>query len=191
MKNISNKFFINVSVYLCVSLVFISLNSLLSQTAQDSLKKKDSVISQNNKKTLSDSNSQINPIQIDTGNIINQIDTTLSDTATNIDSLLFTHLEKKGLTNTQIFIYILLSVIGLALFFFIFVQTLFRTFHKTRSTRQSLLLSWNLFFIVSIIWLFIIWGIVAEFWNESAFMIVLIFLFIISLIMTIIAVKSK
>jgi len=174
-----------------VSLVFISLNSLLSQTAQDSLKKKDSVISQNNKKTLSDSNSQINPIQIDTGNIINQIDTTLSDTATNIDSLLFTHLEKKGLTNTQIFIYILLSVIGLALFFFIFVQTLFRTFHKTRSTRQSLLLSWNLFFIVSIIWLFIIWGIVAEFWNESAFMIVLIFLFIISLIMTIIAVKSK
>ncbi|MFC2093568.1 hypothetical protein ACFLSV_06680 [Bacteroidota bacterium] len=180
-----------VCVYLSVSLIFVSLFSLQAQTKQDTLKKKDSVISQRNKKNLTDSNSQINPIQIDTGNIINQIDTTISDTTTNVDSLLFVPLEKKGLTNTQIFIYILLSVIGLALFFFIFVQTLFRTFHKTRSTRQSLLLSWNLFFVVSIIWLFIIWGIVAEFWNESAFMIVIIFLFIISLIMTIIAVKSK
>jgi len=191
LKDIPNKYYIRVCAYLCVSLFFISLNSLQVQTAQDSLKKKDSVLSQKNKKTLTDSNSQINPIQIDTGIIINQIDTTISDTNTNIDSLLFTPLEKKGLTNTQIFIYILLSVIGLALFFFIFVQTLFRTFHKTRSTRQSLLLSWNLFFVVSIIWLFIIWGIVAEFWNESAFMIVMIFLFIISLIMIIIAVKSK
>lgn len=191
MKGISNKYLKKVCVYLCVSLIFISINSLQAQITQDSLKKKDSVISQKNKKTITDSNSQINPIQIDTGNIINQIDTTISDTTTNIDSLLFAPLEKKGLTNTQIFIYILLSVIGLALFFFIFVQTLFRTFHKTRSTRQSLLLSWNLFFVVSIIWLFIIWGIVAEFWNESAFMIVIIFLFIISLIMTIIAVKSK
>ncbi len=191
MKGISNKYLKKVCVYLCVSLIFISINSLQAQITQDSLKKKDSVISQKNKKTITDSNSQINPIQIDTGNIINQIDTTISDTTTNIDSLLFAPLEKKGLTNTQIFIYILLSVIGLALFFFIFVQTLFRTFHKTRSTRQSLLLSWNLFFVVSIIWLFIIWGIVAEFWNESAFMIVMIFLFIISLIMTIIAVKSK
>ena len=191
MIGVSNKYFIKVCVYLCVNLIFISLNSLQAQTTQDSLKKKDSVISQKNKKTLTDSNTQINPIQIDTGNIINQIDTTISDTTTNIDSLLFAPLEKKDLTNTQIFIYIFLSVIGLALFFFIFVQTLFRTFHKTRSTRQSLLLSWNLFFVVSIIWLFIIWGIVAEFWNESAFMIVMIFLFIISLIMTIIAVKSK
>ena len=191
MIGVSNKYFIKVCVCLCVSLIFISHNSLQAQTTQDSLKKKDSVISQKNKKTMSDSNTQINPIQIDTGNIINQIDTTLSDTTTIIDSLLFAPLEKKDLTNTQIFIYIFLSVIGLALFFFIFVQTLFRTFHKTRSTRQSLLLSWNLFFVVSIIWLFIIWGIVAEFWNESAFMIVMIFLFIISLIMTIIAVKSK
>lgn len=191
MKGISNKYIIKVYVYLCVSLIFISLNSLQAQTTKDSLKKKDSVISQKNKNSLKDTNSQINPIQIDTGNIINQIDTTISDTTTNLDSLLFAPLEKKGLTNTQIFIYILLSIIGLALFFFIFVQTLFRTFHKTKSTRQSLLLSWNLFFVVSIIWLFIIWGIVAEFWNESAFMIVIIFLFIISIIMTIIAVKSK
>lgn len=191
MKNISNKYTRKVCVYLFVSLIFISVNSLQAQKTKDSLKKKDSTLSQKNKKSLTDSNSQINPIQIDTGNIINQIDTTTTDTTTIIDSLLFAPLEKKGLTNTQIFIYILLSVIGLALFFFIFVQTLFRTFHKTKSTRQSLLLSWNLFFVVSIIWLFIIWGIVAEFWNESAFMIVIIFLFIISLIMTIIAIKSK
>jgi hypothetical protein len=100
-------------------------------------------------------------------------------------------LEQEGLTNTQIFIYIVLSVVGLALFFFIFVQTLFRTFHRTRSTRQSLLLSWNLFFVVLIIWLFIVWGIVAKFWISSPFMIIMIFLFIISLIMTIIAIKSK
>jgi len=49
----------------------------------------------------------------------------------------------------------------------------------------------SLFFIISIIWIFIIWGLVAGFWTAASFMIVVIFLFIISLIMTIIAVKSK
>ncbi|HEY5122097.1 MAG TPA: hypothetical protein VIK14_00015, partial [Ignavibacteria bacterium] len=89
------------------------------------------------------------------------------------------------------FLYILLSVIGVFLFFFLFVQTLFKIFHKTKSTRQSLLLSWNLFFVVSIIWVFIVWGILAGLWNSSAFLTVIIFLFIIGLIMTITAVKSK
>lgn len=113
------------------------------------------------------------------------------DTATKIDSSLIEPVSENVLTNTRLFIYIILSVLGLALFFYIFVITLFKTFHKVRSTRQSLLLSWNLFFIVSIIWIFIIWGLVAGFWTAASFMIVVIFLFIISLIMTIIAVKSK
>ncbi|MBP9191248.1 MAG: hypothetical protein KBF96_01720 [Ignavibacteria bacterium] len=138
---------------------------------------------------------QTNPqsgLQIDT--VINNtpIQTTIQeDTVTRPDSTLVPEISENALTNTKLFIYILLSVIGLALFFYIFVITLFKTFHKKKSTRQSLLLSWNLFFIVTIIWIFIIWGLVAGFWTAASFMIVVIFLFIISLIMTIIAVKSK
>lgn len=113
------------------------------------------------------------------------------DTITRMDSALIGPESQDTMTNTQLFIYILLSALGLGLFFFIFVITLFKTFHKKKSTRQSLLLSWNLFFIISIIWIFIIWGLVAGFWTYASFMIVVIFLFIISLIMTIIAVKSK
>lgn len=100
-------------------------------------------------------------------------------------------IKDKTLTNVKLFIYILLSLGGLGLFFYIFVLTLFRTFHKTRSTRQSTLLCWNLFFLISVIWLFIIWGLVADFISSSAFMITMIFLFIISLITTLIAIKSK
>ncbi|MEO8210309.1 MAG: hypothetical protein ABI840_07085 [bacterium] len=130
-----------------------------------------------------------------------QIDTSLTkapgqtfvaiDTVKKIDSTLLEPVSENALTNTKLFIYILLSFIGLGLFFFIFVINLFKTFHKKKSTRQSLLLSWNLFFIVTIIWIFIIWGLVAGFWTSASFMIVVIFLFIISLIMTIIAIKSK
>jgi membrane-associated HD superfamily phosphohydrolase len=189
-KNISLKYYKIIHIFVFLSFLFTFFNLSSAQTNQDSISKKDSIISPTTKDTLTDT-SDINPLQIDTGNIINQIDTTQSDTVSSIDSLLLAPLDSNPLTNTEIFVYILLCVIGLALFFFIFVNTLFRTFHKTRSTRQSLLLSWNLFFVVSIIWLFIIWGIVADFWNSSAFMIVMIFLFVISLIMIIIAVKSK
>ncbi len=114
-----------------------------------------------------------------------------ADTVKKIDSTLIETVSENTMTNTKLFIYILLSVLGLTLFFYIFVITLFKTFHKKKSTRQSLLLSWNLFFIVSIIWIFIIWGLVAGFWTAASFMIVVIFLFIISLIMTIISIKSK
>lgn len=113
------------------------------------------------------------------------------DTVKKLDSSLINPVSENTLTNTKLFIYILLTVLGLALFFYIFVISLFKTFHKKKSTRQSLLLSWNLFFIVTIIWIFIVWGLVAGFWTTSSFMIVVIFLFIISLIMTIIAIKSK
>jgi len=190
MKYFSFKYLALIYICTVISITLLFSYSLLAQTSSDSLNKKDSIVTSVKKDTLTDT-SKTNPLQIDTGDIINQIDTTLADTTQNIDSLLNLPLEQEGLTNTQIFINILLSVIGLALFFFIFVQTLFRTFHRTRSTRQSLLLSWNLFFVVSIIWLFIVWGIVAKFWISSPFMIVMIFLFIISLIMTIIAIKSK
>jgi len=132
-----------------------------------------------------------NTLPIDTSSA-EKIETYIQDdTVTKIDSVVTETEDENTLTNTKLFIYILLSVLGLGLFFFIFVINLFKTFHKKKSTRQSLLLSWNLFFIVSIIWLFIVWGIVAAFWTYPSFMIVMIFLFIISLIMTIIAVKSK
>jgi hypothetical protein len=132
-----------------------------------------------------------NPVQIDTNKIVNQIDTVKKDTIKRIDSLLVEPVKENVMTNTKLFIYILLSVLGIGLFYFLFVQTLFRTFHKTRSTRQSMLLSWNLFFMFTIIWIFIIWGIVASFWTSEALMVVLIFLFIVSLIMLIISLKSK
>lgn len=116
---------------------------------------------------------------------------TVIDSAKKTDSLLLVTESENIITNTKLFIYILLSLLGLGLFFFVFVINLFKTFHKKKSTRQSLLLSWSLFFTVAIIWIFIIWGLVAGFWISASFMIVTIFLFIISLIMTIIAIKSK
>ncbi|MDQ3022524.1 MAG: hypothetical protein M3R36_18445 [Bacteroidota bacterium] len=131
-------------------------------------------------------------LPIDTSSIITPEQTVVPiDTAKKTDTTLLEPVSENTLTNTKLSIYILLSVIGLGLFFFIFVINLFKTFHKKKSTRQSLLLSWNLFFIVTIIWIFIIWGLVAGFWTSASFMIVVIFLFIISLIMTIIAIKSK
>ncbi|MDZ4713372.1 MAG: hypothetical protein SGI89_13765 [bacterium] len=134
-----------------------------------------------------------NNLQIDTaGNVTTPQQTVVPiDTSKKLDSSLVEPVSENVLTNTKLFIYIILSVLGLALFFYIFVISLFKTFHKKKSTRQSLLLSWNLFFIVTIVWIFIIWGLVAGFWSSASFMIVVIFLFIISLIMTIIAVKSK
>ncbi|MBP9095389.1 MAG: hypothetical protein KBG21_02200 [Ignavibacteria bacterium] len=136
---------------------------------------------------------KVNTLSIDTNKTIQQqvVPPVVIDTVKKVDSILTAPVSENTLTNTKLFIYILLSAGGLGFFFFIFVLTLFKSFHKKRSTRQSLLLSWNLFFVVSIIWIFIIWGLVAGFWTSSAFMVVMIFLFIISLIMTIIAIKSK
>jgi len=137
---------------------------------------------------------KINQLSIDTNKTTAPPQQTIPppiDTVKKVDSVLTAPVSENTLTNTKLFIYILLSAGGLGFFFFIFVLTLFKTFHKKRSTRQSLLLAWNLFFVVSIIWIFIIWGLVAGFWTSSAFMVVMIFLFLISLIMTIIAIKSK
>jgi membrane-associated HD superfamily phosphohydrolase len=150
-------------------------------------KKNDSL---NTKKAAGDT-AKINTVQIDTSKIINQIDTT-TKTTIKTDSLInATEKESVRFTNTTLFVYILLSIAGAFFFFFLFVKTLFKTFHKTKSTRQSLLLSWNLFFIVTVIWIFIVWGIMAGLWSSAPFMTVLIFLFIVSLIMSIIALKSK
>ena len=135
--------------------------------------------------------SKINTVQIDTSKIINQIDTA-NTSVIKTDSLISaSEKETPRFTNVNLFVYILLSAAGAGFFFFLFVKTLFRTFHKTKSTRQSLLLSWNLFFIVTVIWVFIIWGIIAGLWSSASFMTILIFLFIVSLIMSIIALKSK
>ena len=135
--------------------------------------------------------SKINTVQIDTSKIINQIDTT-STAVIKTDSVMnASDKETVRFTNVNLFVYILLTAAGAGFFFFLFVKTLFRTFHRTKSTRQSLLLSWNLFFIVTVIWVFIIWGIIAGMWSSAAFMTILIFLFIVSLIMSIIALKSK
>ncbi len=137
----------------------------------------------------------VNPpaLPIDTAAVKqNQIKvTTETDTVRKLDSMLTVPDQENAMTNTKLFTYILLTVLGSGLFFFIFVINLFKTFHKKKSTRQSLLLSWSLFFIISIIWIFIVWGLIAGFWTSASFMVVVIFLFIISLIMTIIAVKSK
>lgn len=172
-----------------------------SNTVQDSNKNQIDPSARNDAPGFTDSlkkaqlEKQNNPqsgLQIDTAVNNQSVQTTLQDdTVKRIDSALVQEISENTLTNTKLFIYILLSVLGLALFFYIFVITLFKTFHRKKSTRQSLLLSWNLFFIVTIIWIFIIWGLVGGFWTAASFMIVVIFLFIISLIMTIIAVKSK
>ncbi|HMS34743.1 MAG TPA: hypothetical protein PKC91_11730 [Ignavibacteria bacterium] len=171
-----------------------------SQTTKDTVKKTDPssvVVPDDAVKTQQELQSaQQNNLQIDTA--LNRTPAQVPqqtvipvDSVKKIDSTQISSLSENAMTNTKLFIYILLSVLGLALFFYIFVITLFKTFHKKKSTRQSLLLSWNLFFIVTIIWIFIIWGLVAGFWTVASFMIVVIFLFIISLIMTIIAIKSK
>lgn len=170
------------------------------QTSKDSVRKNDpaSEVAQDDaiKTQQNLQNEQQNNLQIDTA--INRTPPQIpqqtvvpADTVKKIDSTQISNVSESSMTNTKLFIYILMSVLGLALFFYIFVITLFKTFHKRKSTRQSLLLSWNLFFIVTIIWIFIIWGLVAGFWTVASFMIVVIFLFIISLIMTIIAIKSK
>lgn len=176
------------------AVLFIILFIIISFTcrdiySQDSIKKKtDTTLSSSGKKSTD--TTQKNTLQIDTNKIVNQIDTN-KKVPEKVDSLLTAPLKEDKMTNTKLFIYILLSVLGLGLFYFIFVQTLFKTFHKKRSTRQSMMLSWSLFLIVSILWIFIIWGIVANFWSSAAFMTVLIFLFIIGLIMTIISLKSR
>lgn len=145
----------------------------------------------------SDTNNQFiqNPVMIDTVKNI-QIDTpssniqkTLNDTTS--DTLITIPDTDKTLTNTKLFIYILLSAGGMLLFFYIFVLSLFRTFHKTRSSRQAMMLSWSSFFVVSVIWIFIIWGLLAVFWTSTSFMFVMFFLFILSLITSLIALKSK
>ncbi len=164
----------------------IILLIIISSTASSQTKKTDSTAIKKQTDT-----SKINTVQIDTSRIINQIDTAGS-TVIKTDSVISaSEKETPRFTNTNLFLYILLSAGGAAFFFFLFVKTLFRTFHKTKSTRQSLLLSWNLFFIVTVIWVFIIWGIIAGLWSSAAFMTILIFLFIVSLIMSIIALKSK
>lgn len=146
----------------------------------------------NNNLSLDSSDKSRNKLQIDTGGILIKTDSVIiKDSTRTKDSVKFEYPEKTGLTNTELLIYIVLTAGGLYLFFFIFVQSLFRSFHKKFSTRQSMALSWSLFSLVSIIWIFIIWGIVAKLWISAAFMTVIVFLFIVSLILLVIAIKSK
>lgn len=171
-------------------LVFAKPRNLVDSTAKNTQQQNQQ---NNNSAGQKTDTTKINQLSIDTNKTVPPQQTIPPpiDTVKKVDSVLTAPVSENTLTNTKLFIYILLSAGGLGFFFFIFVLTLFKTFHKKRSTRQSLLLSWNLFFIVSIIWIFIIWGLVAGFWTSSAFMVVMIFLFLISLIMTIIAIKSK
>jgi hypothetical protein len=128
-----------------------------------------------------------------------QIDTTKknlntgssTDSVTNFENLYKESNEKDKISNTKLFIYILLTFAGLILFFWIFVKTLFKTLHKTNSTRQALLVSWNSYFVISVIWIFLIWGILAKFWSSETFLIIIVFLFIISIITFLISFKSK
>ncbi|MCI0474315.1 MAG: hypothetical protein L0Y76_12100 [Ignavibacteria bacterium] len=168
---------------------FLVLLAILTVGVTAQTKKTDSL--SKDRQTKTKDSSGVNTLQIDTSSrIINQTDTGISTVKT--DSLInLSGNDSVRFTNVTLFIYFLISAGGLALFFFLFVKTLFRTFHKTKSTRQSLLLSWSLFFAVSIIWLFIVWGIAAGLWSSAPFMTILIFLFILSLIMCIIALKSK
>ena len=159
---------------------------LFAVTVSAQTKKADTTVNKKKSDT-----SKINTVQIDTSKIINQIDTTGTSVIKTDSVIRASGKETPRFTNINLFFYILLSAAGAGFFFFLFVKTLFRTFHKTKSTRQSLLLSWNLFFIVTVIWVFIIWGIIAGLWSSAAFMTILIFLFIVSLIMSIIALKSK
>ena len=163
-----------------------------TQTQTQTQTKKQTQTQQKDTTTAPDT-SKKNDLQIDTSSQQVPIDTqkTQIDTAQLVDSTLIAPVTENKLTNFKLFLYIVLSILGLALFYYIFVQMLFKTFHKTRSTRQSMMLSWNLFFTVSIVWLFIICGIVGEFWSSAAFMVTMIFLFIVSLVMVIISVKSK
>ena len=151
----------------------------------------DSIKTNNSSLKIDTAGNNSGRLQIDTSALTGKQDSSLINNRQIPDTANIEIIKDKTLTNTKLFIYILLSAGGLGLFFYIFVMTLFRTFHKTRSTRQSTLLSWNLFFIVSVIWLFSIWGLVADFISSSAFMVTMIFLFIISLITTLIAIKSK
>jgi hypothetical protein len=172
--------------------IFSLLQLSLSYPLQDTTKHRDtSKINTSAGKHSNPDSSLKNQIQIDTSKSINAIDTSRNSNLNIIDSLYKTVKDKDNLTNTKLFLYIILSIVGIFLYFFLFVQTLFKIFHKTKSTRQSMLLSWNLFFIVCIIWLFIVWGLLAGFWSSSAFLTVIIFLFVISLIMTITAIKSR
>jgi membrane-associated HD superfamily phosphohydrolase len=171
-----------------ILLLSFSVLGYSQNKSTDSLKTKK--VTGETKKAAGDT-SKVNTLQIDTSKIINQIDTS-NKTAIKTDSLInVSEKESVRFTNVNLFIYILISLAGAFFFFFLFVKTLFRTFHKTKSTRQSLLLSWNLFFVVTVIWIFIVWGIIAGLWSSAPFMTVLIFLFIVSLIMSIIALKSK
>jgi cation transport ATPase len=172
-----------------ILLLSFSVLGYSQNKSADSLKTKK--VNGETKKAAGDT-SKVNTVQIDTSNkIINQIDTS-NKTAIKTDSIInVSEKENIRFTNVNLFIYILISLAGAFFFFFLFVKTLFRTFHKTKSTRQSLLLSWNLFFVVTVIWIFIVWGIIAGLWSSAPFMTVLIFLFIVSLIMSIIALKSK
>ncbi len=161
-----------------------------TQTPKPKQKQKDTL---STKRTSPDtiSSTKINTVQIDTVKQQVVIPPTQIDTVKKTDSVLTAPVTDNSLSNTKLFVYILLSLLGMGLFFFIFVMMMFKTFHKTRSTRQSLSLSWSLFFLVSVVWIFIIWGIVAGFSSVAAFTAVLIFLFIISLILTIISIKTR
>ena len=131
-----------------------------------------------------------NTFPIDTNKKSGAVDTGIK-TFNEFDSTNLVTNQNSNMSNTQLFLYILISVAGAGLFFYIFVINLFRTFHRKRSTRQSLMLSWNIFFIVTVIWIFIVWGILASLWSSSSFMIVIIFLFVVGLITTSIALISK
>ncbi len=181
-------------IIFCAQISFASAEVSKPNKPIDTTKKKTTAPTQNTtagQQQQPNDTSKINTLSIDTNKTVQQAPPVVIDTVKKVDSILTNPVSENTLTNTKLFIYILLSAGGIGFFFFIFVLTLFKSFHKKRSTRQSLLLSWNLFFVVSIIWIFIIWGLVAGFWTSSAFMVVMIFLFIISLIMTIIAIKSK
>lgn len=162
----------NIFIFLYLLSVFLSATAICQDSANDGR------------------NVTQNPVMIDTVKNI-QIDTQQVPVGSLPDTTLQITADDKTLTNTKLFIYIIITAGGLTLFFYIFVLSLFRTFHKTRSSRQAIMLSWSSFFVVSVIWIFIVWGLIAGFWTSSSFTVAVIFLFVLSLITALIALKSK
>jgi hypothetical protein len=178
------KVFLKILIILFISGIISSSDNSFCQISIDT-----NLTRTKDKSRIIDSTKNI--IQIDTTAKNTQIDTALNKGNNVLDSLNKVLSEKNILTNTKVFLFILLSLVGLVLFFFFFVMTLFKYFHKTKSSRQSMLLSWNLFMLFSLIWIFIIWGLLGSLWNNEFFSVIILFLFVVGLIMTIFSIKSK
>ena len=105
--------------------------------------------------------------------------------------MLLAQIVSEGLTKKELVGYSAMLVVGVAVFFVVFVMLMFNTLNRRgTSAAKASKLGWALFLIFSEIWGFLVFGYLGGLWATLAFKVVIGFFAVVALIMLLLAALS-